>query len=717
MVSTLSRARRAAFLSLAATLAFSVSAFGADPGKIVVQVDKPGAKISPTLFGLMTEEINHSYDGGLYGELIQNRIFKNGAEGRGGRGGRGAPPAADQPEAAGPLSPIQGAAHWYLLSPAPGAATAALDTNDPVNTTALTTSLKLTIADAPAGGRAGVANDGFWGIPVKPNTTYQCSFYAKASDGFSGPLTVDIESRDGKTIHATTTVPAITSAWKQYQVTLKTGAVTATADTVFAITGASKGSVDVNLVSLFPPTFKERTGAALGGRPHTGFRSDIMQLLDDMHPAFLRFPGGNYVEGPDIADRYDFKTTIGSWEDRPGHAGSWGYRSTDGLGLLEYLEWCEELKMEPVLAVWDGLNLNGGRTVVTGDALKPYIQDALDEIEYVSGDAGTQWGARRAKDGHPAPFKLTYVEIGNEDNLNGGTATYRGEGGRFDLFYNAIKAKYPDIQVIATTNPGVKHDVIDNHAYMSPASAIRSAHQYDRTDRNGPKVFEGEWASQEQGQRPLTPTFQCALSDGAFLTGLQRNADIVIMSCYAPLLTRIENGGHQWNTDLIGYDTLSAYASPPYYVQKMFNNARGDVVIPIESITPATIPTPASQPAPDPQAAGQGFGRRGRGGPPQQPNVNEPLFACASKEDASGDIILKVVNVFDLEQPMSVDLQGATVLKNASGQVMTGQPGDTNTIDDPMHTVPKDFAVSDAGASWQHTFPGNSITVIRFKTK
>ncbi len=328
------------------------------------------------------------------------------------------------------------------------------------------------------------------------------------SDGFSGPLTVDIESRDGKTVHASTTVPAISSDWKLYQVTLKTsGDVKPTSDTVFVISGASKGSVDFNLVSLFPPVFKKRTGAALGARPHTGFRADLMQLLDDMHPAFLRFPGGNYVEGPDIPNRYDFKITIGSWEDRPGHGGSWGYRSTDGLGLLEYLEWCEELKMAPVLAVWDGLNLNGGRTVVTGDDLKPYIQDALDEIEYVSGDASTTWGARRAKDGHPAPFQLTYVEIGNEDNLNNGTTTYRGEGGRFDLFYKGIKEKYPNLQIIATTNPGVKHDVIDNHAYMSPASAIRNAHQYDRYDRNGPKVFEGEWASQEQGgpnggQRP-----------------------------------------------------------------------------------------------------------------------------------------------------------------------------------------------------------------------
>lgn len=673
-------------------------------GKIVVQVDKPGARINPLLFGLMTEEINYSYDGGLYGELIQNRIFRNT------RGARG--PA---PELAA-ATPIEGVPHWYAVTSSDAGGAAVPDTNDPVNTTALTTSLKLTISSVPAGGRVGVANTGYWGIPAKPNCAYQCSFYAKASNGFTGPLTVDIESNDGKTIHASAAVPALTDKWQRYRVTLKTGQLTPSANNRFVIWAASKGTVHFNLVSLFPPVFQERTGAALGGRPTTGFRPDIMQLLDDMHPAFLRFPGGNYVEGSSFANRFDFKITVGPWEQRPGHMSPWGYRSSDGLGLLEFLEWCEELKMEPVLAVYAGLNLDNGRDVKTGEALKPLIQDALDEIEYVTGDVKTQWGTRRAKDGHPAPFKLTYVEIGNEDFLNRGTATYRGPEGRFAMFYNAIKAKYPKIQVVATVNPGVPHDVIDNHHYMPPAAAIRNAHRYDNADRNGPKIFEGEWASQETRgpdgrQRPLTPTFQCAVSDAAFLTGLQRNADIVIMSCYAPLFTRVDQGGSQWRTNLIGYNSLTSYGSPAYYTQKMFNNARGDQVIPIAGITPQTIPTPAPEPASTATAPG------GRGGRPGSPDPNEPLFACASKEDASGDIILKVVNVFGVDQTLTVELAGANILKNATGQVMAGQLDDTNTVDDPFHTVPKDFVINDASSTWKHTFPGNSITVIRFKTK
>jgi alpha-N-arabinofuranosidase len=703
MSSLFHRAARQSLLALAAGMVFTTLGWAANVGKIVVQVDKPGARINPMLYGLMTEEINFSYDGGLYGELIQNRIFRN-TRGRG--------PAL---EVAG-ATPVEGAPCWYIVTSADAAGTAIPDTNDPVNTTALTTSLKLTISSVPAGGRVGVANTGYWGIPTKPNSTYQCSFYAKASNGFTGPLTVAIESNDGKTIHASATVSVITDKWQRYKVTLKTGQLTPSADNRFVIWAAAKGTINLNLVSLFPPVFKERTGAALGGRPVTGFRPDIMQLLDAMHPAFLRFPGGNYLEGSNFANRFDFKTQIGPWEERPGHMSPWGYRSSDGLGLLEFLEWCEELRMEPVLGVFAGLCLNGGRDVKTGAELKPFIEDALDEIEYITGEVKTKWGARRAKDGHPAPFKLTYVEIGNEDFLNNGRKTYAGPEGRFAMFYNAIKAKYPNIQVIATVNPGegVKLDVIDNHHYMPPAAAIRNAHLYDRANRDGPKIMEGEWASQEVrgpngGQRPLTPTFQAALSDAAFLTGLQRNADIVIMSCYAPLFTRVDQGGSQWRTNLIGYNSLASYGSPAYYTQKMFYNARGDQVIPIADIKPQKIPTMA----PEPALAPGGRGGRGVG----YTDPNEPLYACASKEDTSGDIILKVVNVFKVDQTMTVELVGANIQKNATGQIMAGELNDTNTVDDPFHTVPKDFTINDANSTWKHAFPGYSITVIRFKTK
>jgi alpha-N-arabinofuranosidase len=281
------------------------------------------------------------------------------------------------------------------------------------------------------------------------------------------------------------------------------------------------------------------------------------------------------------------------------------------------------------------------------------------------------------------------------------------------MFYYAIKAEYPDIQVIATTDPGGPHDVIDNHHYMSPYAAIRNAHLYDHADRNGPKIFEGEWASQERGiARGLTPSFQCALSDAAFLTGLERNADIVIMNCYAPLFTRVDAGGSQWNTDLIGYNTLTSFGSPSYYVQKMFFNARGDRVLPVAEIVPQAVPAPesaaVSAPAP---AGGFEFGRT-----EAPPSPDEPLFACASKEDASGDIILKVVNIFDVDQTIIIELAGADIRKTAAGEVLTGKLGDVNSVQNPFHIVPKRFIVTDAGSKWTHTFPGHSITVIRFKT-
>jgi alpha-N-arabinofuranosidase len=247
---------------------------------------------------------------------------------------------------------------------------------------------------------------------------------------------------------------------------------------------------------------------------------------------------------------------------------------------------------------------------------------------------------------------------------------------------------------------------------MSPYAAIRNAHLYDDADRSGPKIFEGEWASQERGAaRGLTPSFQCALSDAAFLTGLERNADIVIMTCYAPLFTRVNPGGSQWRTNLIGYNSLTSFGSPSYYVQKMFFNARGDQVLPVTEIAPQTIPP--AMPAPEPAPAGP-FGRRRR--PDTPPDPNEPLFACASREEASGDIILKVVNIFDVDQTLTVELAGADIQSVATGEVMEGEPDDINSVENPFHTVPRSFIVTDASANCTHTFPGQSISVIRFKT-
>ena len=389
-----------------------------------MKTNDPGIKLPPAFYGLMTEEINYSYDGGLYAELIQNRIFQDTpAPARGGRGGRGAATAPGGPAAAPPAqTPAPVAApvvrnnlvHWSVVKSDGAGGTMAIDTNDPVNAVALKNSLKLEVTSVPHDGRVGVANDGFWGIPVRAYTTYQASFYAKASPGFKGALTVGIESDDGKTTYATETVGSVNGAWHKYQVTLKTGQVIETSKTRFVISTSAPGTVWFSLVSLFPPTYR---GTANGNR------IDIMEKLADMHPTFLRFPGGNYVEGNSFADRWNWKVTVGPLEYRPGHNSPWRYRSSDGMGLMEFLMWCEDLKMEPVVAVYAGMTLRA-ETIQTGAALEPTIQDALDEIEYITGDASSKWGAQRAKDGHPKPFKFTYMEIGNEDNLGGGQASY-----------------------------------------------------------------------------------------------------------------------------------------------------------------------------------------------------------------------------------------------------------------------------------------------------
>ena len=679
------------WLALVAGLVLAWPAAAADPGTITVQADKPGARFSPTFYGLMTEEINYSYDGGLYGELIQNRIFKNPA--RGGRGQAG----------------VRAIPHWSLINSEGAQGEISLDTNDPVNTVALTTSLKLSITAVAAGGRVGVANDGYWGIPVRPDTTYQASFYAKAADGFSGPVTVAIESSDGTNTFATGTVAAITDKWQKYTVPLKTSQTQATAVGRFIISAAATGTLNLNFVSLFPPTYKDRAN---------GNRVDIMQLLADMKPAFLRLPGGNYVEGNDYANRWDWPRTIGPMEMRPTHMSPWGYRSTDGLGLLEYLEWCEDLNMEPVLAVFAAYTLNGQS--YPGEYGR-FVQEAVDEIEYVTGDTTTKWGAQRAKDGHPAPFKLSYVEIGNEDPAGGGRSGRRATyAERFPLFDLAIKAKYTNLMVISTTRNNFGNyapDVIDEHYYMDYNGALRNAHMYDNRPRKTadgtpvPKVFVGEWATRDNNDRIPTPTFRAALSDAAFLTGLERNADLIIMSCYAPLFVNLNPGGQQWATDLIGYNTQTAFGSPSYYVQKMFYNNRGDVVLPVE-VTPQIAPGQSPAPAPATNAP-SGFGNRGRGpgAPPQT------LFASSSRDEATGDVILKVVNAVETAQQMEISVAGVPgVGKTASLQWLTGGLTDVNSLAEPMKVAPQSTTI-DASVKLIHEFPGNSVSVIRFSTK
>jgi alpha-N-arabinofuranosidase len=645
------------FLSLPVFLALSVASAVAQDAALTVDVDQSIGKVSPMHYGLMTEEINHSYDGGLYAELVQNRAF------------------LDDPE-----TPV----HWSLVQGKRAAAYIALDPAAPLNDI-LTNSLRLDATTVSKSARAGIANDGFWGIPVKPNTTYRGSFYARASADFKGPIKVSIESDDGATTFAEAKVSGIGTEWKLHTVTLKTGQVTPTSKTRLVLSVNQACSVWFDLVSLFPPTFHNRPN---------GNRIDIMETLGGIKPSFLRFPGGNYVEGDTLESRFDWKKTIGSLTNRPGHACCWGYRSSDGFGLLEFLDWCEDLKMEPVLAVYAGYNLKHTH-INAGPDLEPYVQDALDEIEYVTSDASTKWGAVRAKDGHRAPFKLQYVEIGNEDWFDN-SGSYDG---RFAQFFDAIKAKYPKLKCISTV--GTEHpadqmvhsrkpDAIDEH-YYSPAVTYDedSPTRWDKYDRNGPEIFVGEWAAYEDTKPweppsrklPPTPSLKAALGDAAWMAGMERHSDMIVMQCYAPLLVNVNPGARQWRPDLIGYDTLNVYGSPSYYAIQMFSQNHGDVIL-------------------------------------KTSVANPPLHYSATKDTKTGAIFLKLVNTQSTPKPVEITLHGVGSLgANATATTLSGaSPSESNSIDDPVHIVPVTATVRDIKPTFSYTCAPYSITVLRIKS-
>ncbi|HET7314175.1 alpha-L-arabinofuranosidase C-terminal domain-containing protein [Salinisphaera sp.] len=514
-----------------------------------VNAGQPGPTIPSTLYGLFFEDINYSGVGGLYAELLRNRGFNE-----------------------DPDRPV----HWSAVAGQSSAARIALDRNVPFND-AHPKSLRLDIVDG--GERVGVANEGYWGIPVSPGSDgdrrineYTVRLFARASNGYRGGLRLTVESLDGSRVYASGRINRIGNRWRGYTAMMSVDAgAPDTMDARFVITAddgdAAGQSIWFGWVSLFPPTYNDRPN---GNRP------DLMEKLVAMRPGIFRFPGGNYLEGQTIATRFDWEKTIGPPWQRPGHQNTaWGYWSDDGLGLLEFLEMTEDMSTVPVLGVWAGYTLNG--TVVPEYQLGEYVQSALNEIEYVVGSTNTTWGAKRAADGHPEPFDLKYVEVGNEDffDESGSYDQYR-----FPMFYDAIKRYYPDIQVIATQPVTTRQpDIVDDHFYSNPQFFVNNAHRYDDRAADKPKVFVGEYGVTTEGQPP-TGTLSGAVGEAAFMTGFERNADTVIMSAYAPLLARV--GHSQWPTNLIGFDGLSSFGSPSYYVQRLFSRNVGDAVLPID---------------------------------------------------------------------------------------------------------------------------------------
>jgi alpha-N-arabinofuranosidase len=606
-----------------------------------IQLDKPAHAVSPTLYGLMTEEINYSYDGGLYAEMVRNRTFQDHGFG--------------------------GVAHWNIEHMGNSIAAMTIDRTEGPSA-ALEHSLAIDVKQADANNRAGVRNEGYWGMALRPNTTYKGSLYAKADSADVGPLTADlINDNTGKSV-ATATTPGLSTEWKQYEFTLTTGKIETSAQNHLLLTVGHAGKVWIDLVSLFPPTYKSR---ANGNRP------DLMEMMAAMHPKFLRLPGGNYLEGDQIDERFDWKNTIGPLVDRPTHRSPWNYQSSDGMGLLEFLEWTEDLKIETVLAVYAGYSLKGDH-INPGPALVPFLEDALDEIEFATGDASTKWGAVRAKLGHPAPFPVKYVEIGNEDWFDR-SGSYEG---RYAQFYKAIKAKYPQLELIATAPlKRMKPDVLDDHYYKRADEFFADVKHYDTVDRNGPKIFVGEWATREGSP---TTNMGAALGDAAWMTGMERNSDLIVMASYAPLFVNVNPGGMQWESDLIGYDALTSYGSPAYYAQVLFGKYLGTEV---------------------PTSSLSGDAQR--------------FFYSVTRDPAKGAVYLKLVNASSVAQPVEVEMTGAGNISNvATVETLTGATlAETNTISSPTRIVPVQTTIKGVATKFSHSVPAYSVQVLEVQAR
>lgn len=513
---SLSCAVGALFLSCALCVALD--------GRITVDVKKPICEVSKTLWGIFFEEINHAGDGGIYAEMVRNRSFED----------------ADKP------------IFWELIIEGDADGEMAIDESLPLNENNKR-SLRIDVRKN-AGGRVAVANHGYWGMNIIKGKTYALSLYARCSKGFKGALLITLEHPSGL-VYAMAKIDGLSERWRKFETKLTPNASDTAGRLVISVDGV--GTVWLDMVSMMP----EERWKGLSLRP------DLMRMLEGLKPSFVRFPGGCFVEGDTLKDALRWRNTLGDVAERKTRWCIWGYYSTEGLGLHEYLMMCEALGAEPVLVVNCGMS---HKEVAPIEKMDEWIEDALSAIEYAIGPVTSKWGAMRARNGHPEPFKLRFVEIGNE---NSGRAYEE----RYAMFYKAIKERYPHMQIIA--NVPVRSapvEIVDEHFYNSPEWFIANSTRYDSYDRNGPKIFVGEYAVTRQCG---TGNLRAAIAEAAFMTGIERNSDIVIMAAYAPLFVNINH--RSWNPNLICFDNCNVYGTPSYYVQMLFSQNRGDIALPV----------------------------------------------------------------------------------------------------------------------------------------
>ncbi|KAG9120169.1 hypothetical protein FRC07_004443, partial [Ceratobasidium sp. 392] len=489
--------------------------------------------------------------------------------------------------------------------------------------------------------------------------------------------------------YATKKVTGVSGSWKKLSLSFKPTASAPDTNNVlrFSVDAASASGKTLyfGLFSLFPPTYKNRPN---------GMRIDLAETLVATKPGIFRFPGGNNLEGGSASTRWKWNETIGPLENRPGRFGNWGYVNTDGMGLMEYFSWVEDIGAEPILGIWAGLGVGAdGNPVVPESEIQPYVQDAINEIEFLTGDAKTnQWAKLRAQYGHPAPYKLKYIEIGNEDWVSGDTyANYR-----WKAFVTGLKAAFPNsgFEYLATTYPETAlspaYTYIDVHQYSIPAWFIEHALQYDNYPRDGAQVFFGEYVQRSLVRigfashiQLVYPTLQGAVAEAAFLTGLERNSDVVFASAYAPTMQHVSSSG--WSPNIASFDAGSVVKSPSYYVQHMFSTNRGTEVI-------------KTNPA---------------------PSANVPLHWVASHDSKSKAVYIKASNTanttytakFALDFAISSNSVGLTLLTASNATV-------SNTLENPNGAVPKTstIPVRSGATSFDYTMPANSVAIFNIKT-
>ena len=644
-------------LGLMAGAAMTVSA------QHVMNVDTKamGAAVQPTMYGLFFEDINFAADGGLYGELVKNRSFEFPQSYMGWRV-FGKVELEDD-------GPFERCPHYVVLS-------------DPGHKER----------------RTGLQNEGYFGIGVEKDKEYRFTVWAKAPEGKS-QIRVQLikeNTMEERQEFVEKKLDVTGSDWQKYTVTLKSPRTEQKAQ--LRIFLSSSKPVCLEHISLFPlDTYKGR---------ENGLRRDLAQALEDIHPGVFRFPGGCIVEGTDLETRYQWKNSIGPVENRPLNRNRWedtfdyryfsDYYQSYGLGFYEFFLLSEDIGAEPLPVLSVGLSCQFQNKTeeahVPMDKLDPYIQDCLDLIEFANGDVNSEWGKKRAEMGHPAPFNLKYIGVGNEqwDDL------YYD---RLEVFMKAIRAKYPDIKIVGTSGPDsegkmfdkgwaamkrLKADLVDEHFYRNEDWFLGTAEahakwgncgatRYESYDRKGPKVFAGEYACHGKNKHKWNH-YEASLYEAAFMTDMERNADVVYMTAYAPLLAHVD--GWQWRPDLIWFDNTRMFRSVSYYVQQMYATNKGTNVLQLTTIDPLDAKGKKTIPV---------AGQRGMDG----------LFASSVYEASTGEVIIKVINTSGQSQNITINLLGMKGKKTAQTLTLQhkGSMDDENTLDEPNKIVPKEGSV------------------------